>query len=110
MGIQFRINKLYIQAVRTADSMKKLTLSKAHSILSEFGMLANETYQTLPPQLKKVVTNLGRIHKRIQKNLVCLKPRRLRKYGKLVNDGDILEPLTDQKNVSFFEYLKSSIT
>ena len=90
--------------------MKESTLSKAHSILSEFGMLANETYQTLPPQLKKVVKDLGRIQKRIHKNLKCLKPRRLRKYGKLVNNGTILEPLTDQKNVNFFEYLKSSIT
>ena len=90
--------------------MKESTLSKAHSILSEFGILANETYQTLPPQLKKVVKNLGRIHKRIQKNLVCLKPRRLRKYGKLVNNGEVLKPIIDQKNVNVFEYLKSSIT
>merc|ERR1719266_1573551 len=63
-------------------------------------------YQRLPRAMKNIVKKIGRIEARVHKNIVCMRPRLRRRYGRLVYpEGLTVRALKEKKN-EFLDFVK----
>ena len=69
--------------------------------------IAKRMYNRLSKAMKKIVKKIERVEARIQKKLTCLRPRLMRRYGKLVYpEGLTVNSIEDKKN-EFIDFVKN---
>lgn len=72
-------------ALKSVNSNKRSVLTKAWTTLQRFRVsIAKKMYNTLPTWMKEIVKKIERFEAKLNKKIICLKPRLERKYGRLI--------------------------
>ena len=93
-------------ALNNTETKKVAILTKVHNFLRNFRKwIAKKMFNKLSPGMKRFVKKIGRIEARIQKKMICLRPRLQRRYGKLVYpEGLTVKAIKNQKE-EFFDFI-----
>ena len=91
------------RALRSIKSNKKSNLYQAWNSLQKFRTwIAKRMYQKLPQWMKVIVKKIGRIEAKLQKKIICLRPRLRRRYGQLVYPEGLTVKSLITKKQNFF--------
>ena len=94
-------------ALNNTETKKVAILTKVHNFMRNFReWIAKKMFNKLSPGMKRVVKKIGRIEARMEKIMVCLRPRLQRRYGKLVYPEGLTVKAIKDKKEEFSDYIK----
>ena len=97
-----------IYALRNIQPRSIDLLTEAWNLLNRFrSWIAKKMYSRLPRSMKKIVKKISRVEARIEKKLMCIRPRLKRRYGQLVYpEGLTINAIEGKKN-EFIDFVKN---